>query len=92
MMNRATEINEKLPPVHPGEVLAEEFLRPMNITQYRLAESIGVDTGKIRSMVNGEQGISTETAVLFSRFFGNSVGFWMGLQRQYEVEVAEEHL
>ena len=81
---------EKLPPIHPGEILEEEFLRPMKISQYRLAKSIGVDTKQVHAIVNGKRGISAETALLFSRFFGNSAGFWMGLQSQYDLEVAEE--
>ncbi len=84
--------SEKLPPIHPGEILEEEFLRPMNITQYRLAKSIGVDARRVHAIVNGERSISAETALLFSRFFGNSAGFWMGLQSQYDLEVAEERL
>ena len=83
---------EKLPPIHPGEILEEEFLRPMNITQYRLAKSIGVDARRIHAIVNGKRSISAETALLFSRFFGNSAGFWMGLQSQYDLERAEERL
>ena len=83
---------EKLPPIHPGEILQEEFLGPMKITQYRLAKSIGVDPRRVHAIVNGERGISAETALLFSRFFGNSAGFWMGLQGQYDLEMAEARL
>ena len=83
---------EKLAPIHPGEILQEEFLLPMNITHYRLAKSIGVDARRVHAIVNGERGISAETALLFSRFFGNSARFWMGLQGQYDWEVAEERI
>ena len=83
---------DRLPPIHPGEVLDEEFLRPLNITQYRLAKAIGVDARRVHAIVNGERSISAETALLFSRFFGNSARFWMGLQSQYDLEVAEERL
>ena len=82
----------KLLPIHPGEILEEEFLRPMNISQYRLAKSIGVDPRRVHAIVNGQRSISAETALLFSRFFGNSAGFWMGLQSQYDLEMAEERL
>lgn len=82
----------KLPPIHPGEILEEEFLRPLNITQYRLAKAIGVDARRVHAIVNGERSISAETALLFSRFFGNSAGFWMGLQCQYDLERAEDRL
>ena len=82
----------KFPPIHPGEILEEEFLRPMNITQYRLAKSIGVDARRVHAIVNGERSISAETALLFSRFFGNSAEFWMSLQSQYDLEVVKERL
>ncbi len=85
-------MTEKLPPIHPGEILSEEFLLPMNITQYRLAKAIGVDARRIHSIVHGERSITAETALLLSRFFGNSAGFWMGLQSQYDLVVAEDRL
>ena len=92
-MTRKTAHNrERLPPVHPGEVLEEEFLRPMNVTQYRLAKAIGVDARRIHSIVHGERSVTAETALLFSRFFGNSAEFWMGLQSQYDLEAAEDRL
>ena len=83
---------EKLPPIHPGEILDGEFLRPMNITQYRLAKAIGVDARRIHAIVHGQRSITAETALLFSRFFGNSPGFWMGLQSQYDLETAQDRL
>lgn len=82
----------KLPPIHPGEVLNEEFLAPMNITQYRLAKSIGVDPRRIHSIVHGQRSITAETALLLGRFFGNSPGFWMGLQAQYALEITQDRL
>ena len=82
----------RLPPIHPGEILDEEFLRPMNITQYRLAKAIGVDARRIHAIVHGERSITAETALLLSRFFGNSARFWMGLQSQYDLEMAEDRL
>ena len=82
----------KLPPIHPGEILNEEFLLPLKVTQYRLAKTIGVDARRIHAIVHGERSITAETALLFSRFFGNSAGFWMGLQSQYDLEVAEDRL
>ena len=87
-----THTQERLPPIHPGEILNEEFLIPMNITQYRLSKAIGVDARRIHSIVHGERSITAETALLFSRFFGNSATFWMGLQSQYDLEVAEDRL
>ena len=88
-----TETGEhRLPPIHPGEILDEEFLRPLNITQYRLAKAIGVDARRIHAIVHGQRSITAETALLFSRFFGNSAAFWMGLQSQYDLELAEDRL
>ena len=83
---------DRLPPIHPGEILDEEFLQPMNITQYRLAKSIGVDARRIHAIVHGERAVTAETALLLSRFFGNSAGFWMGLQSQYDLETAGDRL
>ena len=85
-------MEEGLVPIHPGEILHEEFLLPLGITQYRLAQEIGVDARRIHSIVRGERAITAETALLLSRFFGNSAEFWMGLQSQYELEIAEDRL
>ena len=92
MTTQMTQNDERLLPVHPGEILYEEFLLPMNITQYRLAKAIGVDPRRIHAIVHGQRSITAETALLFSRFFGNSAEFWMGLQSQYELEVASDRL
>ena len=82
----------KLPPIHPGEILIDEFLRPLGITQYRLAQGIGVDARRINAIIHGKRSISAETALLFSRFFGNSAEFWMGLQCQYDLEREQDRL
>ncbi|MYE45420.1 MAG: HigA family addiction module antidote protein [Chloroflexi bacterium] len=92
MTTKTTHYGERLPPIHPGEVLNEEFLRPLKITQYRLAKSIGVDARRIHSIVHGQRAVTAETALLLSRFFGNSAAFWMGLQSQYDLETAEDRL
>ena len=92
MTSQIEHSEERLPPIHPGDILDEEFLRPMNITQYRLAKSIGVDARRIHSIVHGQRSITAETALLFSRFFGNSAAFWMGLQSQYDLETAQDRL
>jgi len=78
------------PPVHPGEVLLEEFLKPMSISQYRLAESIHVPARRINEIVLEKRGITADTALRLSRFFGNSAQFWMNLQTRYELESARE--
>ena len=92
MTTRPAQHRSELAPIHPGEILDEEFLRPMQITQYRLAKAIGVDARRIHAIVHGERSISAETALLLSRYFGNSAGFWMGLQSQYDLEVAGDRL
>ena len=92
MTSQPTQEAEKLPPIHPGRILDEEFLGPMNISQYRLAKSIGVDARRIHSIVHGERSITPETALLLSRYFGNSAGFWMGLQSQFDLEIAEDRI
>ena len=72
MSSKTAQHPGKLPSIHPGEILDEEFLRPMQITQYRLARAIGVDARRIHAIVHGERSISAETALLLSRYFGNS--------------------
>ena len=91
-MRNVNDIEERLAPIHPGEILNEEFLLPMKVTQYRLAKAIGVDPRRIHSIVHGERSITAETALLFSRFFGNSAAFWLGLQSQYDLEVTEDSM
>ena len=88
MTGKTTYKPDRLPPIHPGEILNEEFLRPMKITQYRLAKAIGVDTRRVHSIVHGQRSITAETALLLAKYFGNSPAFWMGLQSQYDLEVA----
>lgn len=82
----------KLLPIHPGEVLQEEFIKPMNLSQNRLAIDIGVDARRINEIVLGKHAITAGTALHLSRFFGNSAQFWMGLQTQYDLDIAEDQL
>ena len=91
-MDTRIEYSEKVPPIHPGELLNEDFLMPLKVTQYRLAKAIGVDPTRIHSIVRGQRSVTAETALLFSRFFGNSAEFWMGLQSQYDLEVTEDRI
>ncbi|RLD02718.1 MAG: addiction module antidote protein, HigA family [Chloroflexota bacterium] len=81
-----------LNPVHPGEVLLEEFLKPMNLSQNRLAINIGVDARRINEIVLGKRRVTADTSLRLSRFFGNSAQFWMGLQSDYDLDVAEDEL
>lgn len=92
MTERTARQHRKLPPIHPGEVLRDEFLAPMKITQYRLARGIGVDPRRVHAIVHGERSVTAETALLFSRFFGNSPEFWLGLQSQYDLERERDRL
>ena len=85
-------MTDKLSPVHPGEVLFEEFIKPMNLSQNRLAIDIGVDARRINEIVLGKRSITADTALRLSRFFGNSPQFWLGLQTQYDLDVAEDAL
>lgn len=82
----------KLPPVHPGEVLMEEFLVPMGISQYRLAKSTSVPPRRINEIVHGKRAITADTALRLSRFFGTSERFWLNLQVQYDLEVEKDRL
>jgi len=81
-----------LPNIHPGEVLLEEFLTPMEISQYRLAKEIGISQIRVSEIVRGKRAITADTALRLARFFGNSVKFWMGLQADYDVEQAQRKL
>lgn len=85
-------MTSKFSPVHPGEVLLDEFIKPMNLSQNRLAIDIGVDGRGINEIVLGKRAITADTALRLSRFFGNSPQFWMGLQTQYDLDVAEDQL
>ena len=83
---------EQMPPIHPGEILLEEFLRPMGISQYRLAKDISVPPRRINEIVHGTRAISPDTALRLSRYFGMSERFWLNLQGQYDLEVAKDRL
>lgn len=78
------------PPIHPGEIIATEFLEPLQITPYRLAKDIGVPAQKMYSLVRGERGISADTALRLGRYFSMSARFFLNLQDRYELELAEE--
>ena len=85
-------MSEKLKPVHPGEVLSEEFLKPMNLSQNRLAINIGVDARRINEIVLGVRSVTADTALRLARYFGVSPQFWMGLQSEYDLDVASDSL
>jgi len=81
-----------LPPIHPGEILLEEFLKPLGISQYRLAKDIGVHPRRINEIVHGKRSISPDTALRLSRYFGLSERFWINLQARYGLEVEKDRL
>jgi addiction module HigA family antidote len=83
---------KSLPPIHPGEILREEFLLPMGVSQYRLAKDIGVSPRRINEIVHGKRAISADTALRLSRYFGMSERFWINLQGRYDIEVEKDLL
>ena len=83
---------DKLSPIHPGEVLLEEFIKPMNLSQNRLAIDIGVDARRINEIVLRKRAVTADTALRLARFFGNSPQFWLGLQTQYDLDITEDQL
>ncbi len=82
----------KLPPIHPGEILLEEFLNPLQLSQYRLAKDISVPARRINEIVLGKRSISPDTALRLSRYFGLSDRFWINLQARYDLEVEKDKL
>ena len=81
-----------LDPIHPGEILLEEFLKPLEISQYRLAKEISVPPRRINEIVHGKRAISANTALRLSRFFGTSERFWFNLQLRFDLETEKERL
>jgi addiction module HigA family antidote len=84
--------NKKLHPVHPGEVLMAEFLKPLGLSQNKLALSIGVPPRRINEIVLGKRRITADTSLRLARFFGSSPEFWLGLQSQYDLDLAADEL
>ena len=85
-------MTEKIPPIHPGEILLEEFLEPMGISQYRLAKDISVPPRRINEIVLGKRAITPDTALRLSLYFGLSERFWINLQTRYDLEVEKDKL
>jgi len=85
-------MNDKFAPVHPGEILLEEFLKPLGLTQYRLAQDISVHPRRINEIVHGKRAISADTALRLSRYFGLSERYWLNLQARYDLEVEKDRL
>ena len=83
---------KKIPPVHPGEILEEEFLKPLGISQNRLGKDLGVSPRRVNEIIHGKRAITADTALRLSRYFGNSASFWLGLQMDFDLEVADDAL
>jgi len=83
---------KKIPPIHPGEILFEEFLKPMNISQNKLGRDLGVSPRRINEIIHGKRSITADTALRLATYFGNSPSFWMGLQMDYDLDIAEDTL
>lgn len=82
-------MEERLPPVHPGEVLLEDFMKPLSLSQYRVAKDIGVPPLRISQIVNGKRSVTADTAMRLARYFGTSPDVWLRLQARYDLEVAQ---
>lgn len=85
-------MDERIDPIHPGEILQEDFLLPMGITAYKLAKETFLDQTRISEIIRGKRSITIDTALRFSKFFGTSPEFWINIQTQYDLETKREEL
>ena len=85
-------MEDRLPPIHPGEVLLEDFMKPLGLSQYRLAKDLGVTPIRISQIVNGKRAVTVDTAMRLARYFGTSPEVWLRLQIRYDLEIAQEKL
>ena len=85
-------MTKKIKPIHPGEILEEEFLKPLGISQYRIAKDIGVQPTRINQIIKGNVGISADTALRLGKYFGMSAQFWLNVQSCYDLEIAKDKL
>jgi len=83
---------KKMPPIHPGQILLEEFLHPMGISQYRISKDISVPARRINEIVHGKRSITADTALRLGKYFSMTAQFWLNLQSRYDLEVAEDAL
>ena len=83
---------KKIPPIHPGEILLEEFLKPMDISQNQIGRDLGVSPRRINEIVHGERSITADTALRLGTYFRNSPSFWLGLKMDYDLDVANDSL
>ena len=85
-------VQEKMPPIHPGEILLEEFLQPLSLSQYRLAKDISVPPRRINEIVHGKRAITAATALRLARYFDTTDRFWINIQTRYDLEVEKDRL
>lgn len=83
---------KKIPPIHPGEILMEEFMKPLGISQNQLGHDLGVSPRRINEIVHAKRSITADTALRLARYFGNSASFWMGLQMDFDLDTASDAL
>jgi addiction module HigA family antidote len=89
---REEMMDKTLSPIHPGEILLEDFMKPLGLSQYRLAHDIGVTPIRISQIVNGKRSITVDTAMRLARYFGTSANVWLRMQIRYDLEVAQDEL
>ena len=82
----------EIAPIHPGEILYEDFLKPMNISGYKLAKALFIDQTRISEIIKGKRSITTDTALRLAKFFGTSTEFWLNIQAQYDIETISDNL
>ena len=82
-------MNDRIPPVHPGETLLEDFMKPLGVSQSKLARELGVDPRRINEIVNGKRSITVDTALRLEKYFGTSAKFWINLQTSYDLRMAD---
>jgi len=82
----------KIPAIHPGEILLEEFLKPLNISQNRIGQDLSVSPRRINEIIHGKRRVTADTALRLSAYFGNSASFWLGLQMDYDLDVAKDKM
>jgi len=85
-------MEKKMPPIHPGQILLEEFLQPMGISQYRISKDISVPARRINEIVHGKRSVTADTALRLGKYFSMTAQFWLNLQSRYDLEVAEDAL
>ena len=83
---------KKLPPIHPGEILLEDFMKPLKLSQYRVAKDIGVPPRRINEIVHGKRAVTADTALRLSRYFGTTAKLWMNIQADFDLETEEDRI